>query len=318
MAFVDSAERQIYHPRAMGQSNKTGPILLVLVIAALTGCGKSESTATQAPAKPATRPSVASLVPAATDLIIGMGLGDHLAAVSNFEPNREMTRDLPRVGDYQTTDWERLNSLKPDLMVVQISSDRVPAGMMEKAQQLNIHLVNVKINRLADIFSTISQLGDALNAPQSATLASITLVRKLEQVRKAAIIPIPTLVVVSDNGPTLAGPGTYLDDLITVAGGKNVAEKLNNPYPSADRETLLSLKPQVIIELLPGASAQSAQKSKEFWQSMPEISAVRYGRVFVINDADALLPGYNIARLAEEMSRLIHSQIPTTLPAAAP
>jgi len=249
-------------------------------------------------------------VPAATDLLIGMGLGDHLAAVSNFEPDRALTRDMPRVGDYQTTDWERLGALRPDFMIVQISPDRMPPGLLENAKRLNIRVINIKLDRLTDIFTTMTQLGDALSAPQTAMLASITLGRQVEAVRRRSTVQIPTLVAVGDSGQSLAGPGTYLDDLITISGGHNVASSLNNPYPSADRETLVALKPQVIIQLLPGGSAQLAEKSRQFWLSIPEIPAVRYGRVYVLTDADALLPGFNVGRLADEFNRLIHLQVP--------
>src|SRR5437016_4463256 len=51
-------------------------------------------------------PTLASLSPAATDLLIGMGAGDHLIAVSNFDAERDETRGLDRVGDYRTQDWE--------------------------------------------------------------------------------------------------------------------------------------------------------------------------------------------------------------------
>src|SRR5690242_14198194 len=56
---------------------------------------------------PAVGPTLASLSPAATDLLVGMGAGDHLIAVSNFDADRDETRGLPRVGDYRTQDWEK-------------------------------------------------------------------------------------------------------------------------------------------------------------------------------------------------------------------
>src|SRR5947209_7829870 len=135
---------QIYHRRGMGQFRNAPLWSLTLVIAALTSCEKKEPPGVSAP--DAKHPTVASLVPAATDLILAMGLGNHLLAVSNFEPSRDPTRNLPRVGDYQTTDWERLRALHPDLMIVQIAPDRLPAGLVQRAQEMNIRLVNVKLD----------------------------------------------------------------------------------------------------------------------------------------------------------------------------
>src|SRR5687767_218730 len=78
-----------------------------------------------------TPPTVASLVPAATDLLIGMGAGDHLVAVSNFD-TRPDAGHLARVGDYRSTDWEMLARIRPDVMVIQIDESKVPAGMRQR------------------------------------------------------------------------------------------------------------------------------------------------------------------------------------------
>jgi ABC-type Fe3+-hydroxamate transport system substrate-binding protein len=61
-------------------------------------------------------------------MLLGMGAGEHLVAVSNYEAAPEV-KDLPRVGDYQTTDWETLARVRPDVMIIQIAPDRLPPGL---------------------------------------------------------------------------------------------------------------------------------------------------------------------------------------------
>ena len=98
-------------------------------------------------------PRIASLVPAATDLVVGMGAIDHLVAVSNQDSvNRPEIRQFPRVGDYQTIDWEKLAELRPDVMIIFMSGSRMPTGVEQRAGDLHIKLVNVKTERLDDIF----------------------------------------------------------------------------------------------------------------------------------------------------------------------
>src|SRR4051794_5058399 len=93
------------------------PIFFALVLVITnSSCDRADSAAAVASTQPA-KITVASLVPAATDLLIGMGAGDRLVAVSNFDAKRGATRALPRVGDYQTIDWERLASLRPNIMI---------------------------------------------------------------------------------------------------------------------------------------------------------------------------------------------------------
>src|SRR5207244_11892714 len=123
--------------------------------------------------------------------------------------------------------------------------------------------------------------GDALSAGDQAAASALRLGQQVDAVRSRAHgAPVPTLLAVGDSGQFLAGPGTYLDDLLKIAGGKNVAAALNNPYPSVDREQLLTLKPEVIIQLLPGASPQVVEKSRQFWQMVGDLPAVANGRVY--------------------------------------
>src|SRR5262249_39739693 len=155
----------------------------------LAGCDRSQSIPTSGKL-----PRIASLVPAATDLILGMGAADHLVAVSNQESDRAEIRQLPRVGDYQTIDWEKLAQLRPDVMIVFMSGDRMPAGVQQRADELHIRLINIKTERLDDIFKTIGFLGDLLNEPQKAKKLRGSIQEKLDAIaqRVGGMEKIPT------------------------------------------------------------------------------------------------------------------------------
>src|SRR5205814_5566597 len=141
------------------------------------------SPATQAPSS---RITVASLVPAATDVILNMGAGDHLVAVSNWDPKLPELDRLPRVGDYRTVDWEKIAEVKPSTMIVQFAPGKMPAGLEDKARSMGIRLVNIKLNRLDDIFTTIDQLGEAVGEPAKAREANAKLHSELDAVRQRA------------------------------------------------------------------------------------------------------------------------------------
>src|ERR1700744_3416424 len=86
---------------------------LIAALGLFIGCDRRGTSAVSPVAK---HPTVASMVPAATDILLGMGAGDHLVAVSNYDTANPGAARLPRVGDYQNTDWEKLASLKPDVI----------------------------------------------------------------------------------------------------------------------------------------------------------------------------------------------------------
>ena len=273
----------------------------------LVTCDKST------PAKATSRPSVASLVPAATDLIIGMGAGDHLAAVSNFDTRPEM-RDLPRVGDYQDIDWERLASLRPDFLIVFMAPDRMPEGLRQHTDQLKIRLINMRMERLDDVLAEIRNLGDLLNEKEKASAAAANLRGRLEAVRQRVKgqPAVPTLIVRDIAGEATAGRGNFINDILEIAGGENVRKE--NGWPSTDRELLLSLKPQVVLVLLPDASPQAVGEAQRVWQSMSDVPAVVNRRVHLLTDWWMVQPGIHLADLAERFADLLHPQSPKTRP----
>jgi iron complex transport system substrate-binding protein len=263
--------------------------------------------------KPSTAPTtvkVASLVPAATDLIVGMGAGDHLVAVSNWDAKRPEIDALPRVGDYRTVDWEKLAEIKPNVMIVQFSAGKMPSGLQDKADSMGIRLVNVKLNRLDDIFTTIDSLGDAIGEGAKAQVANQKLHAELDAVRKRVEgkTPVRTLLIRSDSDLASVGGGNFMDDLLTIAGGKNVLQGGENSYPTIDQEQLLSLNPDAVVLLFPGESQQVVDKAKQFWAGMTDIPAVRTHRIYILTDSYLLLPGMSAGKIAGQLADLLHPE----------
>jgi iron complex transport system substrate-binding protein len=279
-----------------------------------TGAAVVDETSGAAPHKDLQRrgvskePTVASLSPAATDIVLGIGAGDHLAAVSNYDSGREEIAGLPRVGDYRTQDWEKLAALRPGRMIIQLHPDRTPAGLRDRAKGLGIELVNVQIDDLEDVLAAIPKIAEAAGEPEKGAAALKTLRGTFDTVR-ARVKDRPkvrTLVVVDVGGRSVAGPGTFLHDILTAAGGENAAAELGNPWPTVDREKIAQLKPEAVIHLLPQASPQTKAQAEQFWAAMPNLPAVKNKRVHYLTDWFVLLPGYHLGDLAEQFALVLH------------
>jgi iron complex transport system substrate-binding protein len=286
----------------------------VLVCVALVGCDRGDASARGAAGgagTASTRPTVASLVPAATDMILAMGCRDQLVAISNYDEDRPETVGLPKVGDYLTNDWEQLGQIRPNLMVTQYDPTRKPPGLAQRADQLGIQLINVNNNRLDDVFRTMRQLGDAMKQPERAEREVSRVQRQLHAVaaRVKGQAPVRTLIVLDDQAEFVAGVGTYLDELLTIAGGQNVLTGRNsNPYPRIDREYLLSLSPDVIIQLQPKATPQRIEQAKQTWAGLADLPAVKNGRVYPFTDWWVTLPASEVGDLAERFAEALHPE----------
>ena len=293
-------------------------VWILLAGAACDQSGNATSVANPAPGSengrdvpPAPRkkePTLASLSPAATDLLIGMGAADHLVAVSNFDADRDETRGLARVGDYRTQDWEKLSALRPRKMIIQMRPERLPPGLGGRAQDLGIELVNLTIDSLDDVFEAIPQVGKAAGEEARAAARLAQLRKQFETVRRRVekAPKVKTLIVVNDDGRSVAGPGTFLDDILKAAGGENAAGPLGIQWPTVDREKILELSPQVVIHLLPQASPQVVREAQKFWADLPQLPAVQDKRIHVLTEWYALLPGDHVGAMAEQYALILH------------
>jgi ABC-type Fe3+-hydroxamate transport system substrate-binding protein len=286
----------------MGQPSgrSAAHLTLWLLLIVLTSCDKKPSSAATQPAGV----TVASLVPAATDLILAMGSGDRLVAVSNYDSAEITGRKLPHVGDYQTTDWETLASLRPTVMVIEMDPGRLAPGFSAKTRESGIKLVDVRLNSLDDILDGARRLGREMGDAEKGAKLADTIAARINAVRKksAGKPPIRTLLTMDERGEHLIGVGEFLNDALVAAGGENVAASLRGPYPSADPETLAKLNPQVVIVLKPDAPADSLSKASQFWARLDASPR----RVYVLNEKYVLLPGAHVADLAEAMQRCLY------------
>ncbi|MEM6561733.1 MAG: hypothetical protein AAF656_09040 [Planctomycetota bacterium] len=226
-----------------------------------------------------------------------------MLAVSNYDTDARVA-DLPRVGDYLNIDWERLAQLESGTLLMQQNDPAVN----ERAEELGVRVKTVPIHTLADIEDAVITCLAALVA--DATFAhdrdsSVQVSKRtsdwifaLRCLRNAEFSSrVPTLLVCGDRS-LCAGRGTYLDELLTLAGGVNVLA--GEGYLEPDDERVAVLAPEVILVLLPEGDAAAVRGR---WE--------RFGaRVEIIERADALVPGWNVVEIGEAMRAVLVERRP--------
>jgi iron complex transport system substrate-binding protein len=100
-----------------------------------------------------------------------------------------------------------------------------------------------------------------------------------------------------------AGPGTFLDELIRYAGGRNVLAGFDTPYPNVRLETIVRLAPEVIIDNVP-----EGEDPLVAWSGFTTIPAVRDRRVHAVRDRALLIPGPDLPRSVERLAAIIHGR----------
>ena len=236
-----------------------------------------------------------------------MNAAARLAGVSTYD-NAPRIAALPRVGDYENVDWERITTLAPQGMVMQMSPDRVPAGLRERATKLGIQLHLSHIDRLDDILRETSELGAFIDRKAEGETLRRSIERRIDAVkeRTAGRPRVRTLIVVSGDGLGVAGRNTYLDDLLTAAGGENALDASRGTYVQLDREAILALSPDAIIHLVPSPTATERESMKAAFARLKDMPAVKRGRVLLVHDQWALMPGAHVGELVERMANFLH------------
>lgn len=259
---------------------------------------------------------VVSLSPAVTDLLLAMNGRDVLVGVSHFDRGAEL-EGLPRVGDYETVDWERMSVLKPQVIFVQMKPSRVPPTMVERAESIGARVVALQIERLTDIVIELDRVGREIGRTEDARAALAEMREGWESLRSQATTATDadagggtdesktsTLILTGVDGLPAAGRETFLSDALELVGGRNALGDRKG-YVSLDRELLIGASPEAIVVLLPEATDAQQAELKRLLESMPDVPAIRDGRVLVMTESWVLRPGPRVGELARRMGELI-------------
>ena len=255
---------------------------------------------------------IASITPAGTDLLVGIGAGDRVVGVSTFDDDREGLARKMRVGDYQNVNWEKLSACGANVLVLQYAPDRLPAYIQQRCAEMGIRIVNLKLDTIDEICRGMITLGDAVGDSAAGRRAAEELRARLDAVadRVKGLPRVRTLVVTNDESFALAGPGEFLDEALRIAGGRNAAESLGKPYPEVDREMIMTLR-HVVIRLVPDGDRkpQVLEQGDRIWASLSDVPAVKNHRVYVVSLWYGEMPGFRIGELARKFAELIHPEI---------
>lgn len=284
-----------------------------LVLAWLSGGGQGARERTPVPDHH-TRPiqRVVCIHPAATEIFYDLGCADRLVAVSNFCTYPPEARNKPTVGDTMAPNLERIRMLKPDLVVV----SGLNTGITRFCEEQGLRVINLHMEGIAGILEGIQRLGDLLQETEKAAKLCADTEKQLAEVR-TRVAGKPLLPVFfafyrtpgSLAGMTTAGPGTYIDELLTLAGGRNIFQDVSEPYPQISKETLVKRQPHIIIEPRDQQDLDLARQEtyRADWRALT-IPAVHNQRIY-FPDQDLLLrPGPRVGGAARVLAEMIHPE----------
>jgi len=259
---------------------------------------------------------IVCLAPSVTETVFALGLGERVVGVSRFCKYPPEVQRLPKVGGYFDPNFEAIVALRPDLIVL-LEEQRQAMPALEK---LGLRVLPVRHKDTAGILESLETIGAACGTLRQAAELKASLEQRIEQLRRrTAALKRPRVLLVVDrnySSPKLedvqaGGTTGHLAEVIELAGGRSALSEGRVQYPILSREGLLWLDPDVIVELAPASLLAQLGRERLLapWRELTELTAVRHGQVHVLGDDRAILPGPNFVELAQQLAKLIHTEL---------
>ena len=255
---------------------------------------RGHRVALEAPAR-----RIISIIPSMTELIVELEGREHLVARTRYDRDPALDH-LPSLGGTVRPNLEAIASLEPDLVIAW--SDEEHAPISRRLRSLGIPVYHASIQKLDDLRRHTGHLGRLMDQEARADRFLNDLDERLDAVRASVPDgPRPTvLYIIWHDPPQTAGPGTFLDELIELAGGENLFADTRASWPRISMEEIIRRSPDVVV----AATRHDGNEADESWLGRPgwrEVSAVREGRVLSVNGDLFNRPGPRLAEAAETL-----------------
>jgi iron complex transport system substrate-binding protein len=250
---------------------------------------------------------IVSLAPNITEILFSLGLDEEIVGISIHCNFPEKAKSKTQVGSYINIDFERIVSLKPDLVIATAVGNT--RDMVERLGKLGFPTYVIFPKNFNDILRSIGHLGQVVNREQEADGIIQGMKKRSERiVELTKDLHRPKVFIQIGDAPIVTvGKGSFADDLIRLAGGENIASREKEVYPRFGMEEILKRSPEVILisSMNPKGDYQKIFLEWSRWKTIP---AVKNNRIHLI-DSDLIdRPSPRIIEGLEEIARILHPE----------
>ncbi len=261
-------------------------------------------------ASPAQR--IVSLAPSNTEILFALGAGKQVVGrddLSDYPAEAKSVSSIGAVLDKLNT--EAIVALNPDLILAAEVNSPEQVKALEDLKLKVYWLPNPKkfedlytnletVGKLTGRSAEAAQLNDAIKARYDAVIQKVAQAQEKPAVFYEIDGSDPTK-------PWTAGPGSFIDAMLTLAGGRNVGAALKDPFAQISSEELVAQNPDVILlgDTLYGVTAESIGQ-RAGWNA---IKAVKNKRILTFDDNLISRPGPRLIDGLEQLAKLLHPEL---------
>jgi iron complex transport system substrate-binding protein len=254
---------------------------------------------------------IVSLAPSNTEILFALGLGDKVVGDTEYCNYPEAAKTKPKVGGFSTVDVEKVVSLRPDLVLAtQIHSKTIIPAL----ENLGITVVALAPGSLNEVLNSIALVGKITGQDKQASELVKDLSTRIKEItdktQKLSPGQRPRVFYVTWHDPLMtAGTGTLSNDVISQAGGQNIASDITGDK-TIDLETVINRDPEIIIVSVGmGTGEDSPWQYIKSESRLKNTQALMNGRVYKIDGDLIHRPGPRIVEALEQMAQFIHPEL---------
>lgn len=278
-----------------GRKLKAGFYLTcALLLVFFSGCKReNKSSAKSIPSR------IVCLSPSSAEIIWAVGAGHKIVARTDFCDYPPQVLELPSVGgfDGKTLSLERILSFDPDLVY---GAKGMHDFIAEPLGSLGIRTYLAESSSVENVLEEIEFMAELTGNKKKGTDCIAEIRKEMPDITELKT-KFGVYYEVWYAPFMTAGKSSYINSIIEKAGGRNIFEQLEDPYPMVSEESIILANPEII--LIPrqnGVSLESVYERKG-WQN---IDAVKNQRVYYVDSDLISRPGPRIGKAVKEIREL--------------
>ena len=236
---------------------------------------------------------IVSLAPSITEILFAVGAGERLVGVTTYCNYPPAATRITKIGGLVNIDIEKIIALKPDIVIG--TKDGNPIEVFDRLRKLGIRVETFQPATFQETCESIVELGRLTGKEREARALCAEMNKKLKEITASRPKRSPSVLLqYGFDLLVVAGEGSIGDELIRLAGGRNVMEGSPGPYLRPDIENVIAKNPEVILELSMGTEKDSAGIAQKRWSRWRSVSAVRNKQIYVLDPDLITRPGPRI------------------------
>lgn len=298
-------------------------IVIILLCFALSACKKQQSSISKKPAEGTAYPlkvtdsynrevtldkepqRIISIAPNITETIFALGKGDKLVGRTDYCDFPAEAGKVASVGSLTDPSIEKIVELKPDVI---IASTHFKKEVVTKLEQLNIKVLVLYGQESFDgVYDTITKVAQVLNAKESGDKIIGDMKKRVDavtaKVKDAKKPSVYYVVGYGKSGDFTAGKGTFIANMIEMAGGVNAANDVEGWKYSIEK--LVEKNPDILV----CSKNFDTKKGLEAANGYKDLKAVQGGKLLEIDENLLNRQGPRLAEGLETLAKLIHPEI---------